>query len=66
MNRLCFLDRVARHRLVHLGCWVHVRRYFVIAEDSVPKAVRTPDLLATRFIKPFGKLFAGKRPGNPS
>ncbi|GAU06795.1 hypothetical protein BSLA_03r0875 [Burkholderia stabilis] len=37
---------------------MHVRRYFVKAEDSVPKAARTPDLLATRFIKLIGKLFA--------
>ncbi|WP_432757080.1 IS66 family transposase [Burkholderia glumae] len=48
------------HQLVHLGCWVHVRRYFVKAEDSVPKAARAPDLLATRFIKLIGKLFAAE------
>ncbi|KUY87064.1 transposase [Burkholderia cepacia] len=53
-------DIAQRHRLVHLGCWVHVRRYFVKAEDSVPKAARTPDLLATRFIKLIGKLFAAE------
>ena len=53
-------DIARRHRLVHLGCWVHARRYFVKAEDSVPKAVRTPDLLATRFIKLIGKLFAAE------
>ena len=49
-----------RYQLVHLGCWVHARRYFVKAEDNVPKAARTPDLLATRFIKLIGKLFAAE------
>ncbi|MGY4725806.1 IS66 family transposase [Burkholderia pyrrocinia] len=53
-------DIAQRHQLVHLGCWVHVRRYFVKAEDSVPKAARTPDLLATRFIKLIGKLFTAE------
>jgi transposase len=53
-------DIAERHQLVHLGCWVHVRRYFVKAEDSVPKKARTPDLLATRFIKLIGKLFAAE------
>jgi hypothetical protein len=53
-------DIARRHQLVHLGCWVHLRRYFVKAEDSVPKAARTPDLLATRFIKLIGKLFAAE------
>ncbi|CAM2157891.1 transposase [Paraburkholderia tropica] len=54
-------DIARHHQLVHLGCWVHVRRYFVKAEDSVPKAARTPDLLATRFIKLIGKLFAAEK-----
>jgi len=53
-------DIAQRHQLVHLGCWVHVRRYFIKAEDSVPKAARTPDLLATRFIKLIGRLFAAE------
>ncbi|MBU9337253.1 IS66 family transposase [Burkholderia multivorans] len=52
-----------RHQLVHLGCWVHVRRYFVKAEDNVPKAARTADLLATRFIRLIGKLFAAEARG---
>jgi len=47
-----------RYQLVHLGCWVHARRYFIKAEENVPKAGRSPDLLATRFIKLIGKLFA--------
>jgi hypothetical protein len=49
-----------RYQLVHLGCWVHCRRYFVKAEDNVPKAARSSDLLATRFIKLIGKLFAAE------
>lgn len=53
-------DIARRHQLVHLGCWVHLRRYFIKAEDSVPKAARTPDLLATRFLKLIGKLFAAE------
>ncbi|WP_429500645.1 IS66 family transposase (plasmid) [Robbsia andropogonis] len=48
------------HQLVHLGCWSHVRRGFVKAEQSVPKAARSPDLLATRFIALIGKLFAAE------
>ncbi|MCM2496152.1 IS66 family transposase, partial [Burkholderia glumae] len=32
------------HQLVHLGCWAHVRRGFIKAEESVPKAARSPDL----------------------
>jgi transposase len=53
-------DIAQRYQLEHLGCWVHLRRYFVKAEESVPKAARTPDLLATRFIKLIGKLFAAE------
>jgi len=54
-------DRIANdHQLIHLGCWTHVRRGFVKAEDSVPKAARTPDLLATRFIRLIGKLYAAE------
>lgn len=49
-----------QYQLVHLGCLVHARRYFVKAEDNVPKAARSPDLLATRFIKLIGKLFAAE------
>ena len=48
------------HQLIHLGCWTHVRRGFVKAEESVPKAARTPDLLTTRFIGLIGKLYAAE------
>lgn len=53
-------DIARRYQLVHLGCWVHARRYFVKAEENVPKAARPPDLLATRFITLIGKLFAAE------
>lgn len=46
------------HQLLHLGCWAHVRRGFIKAEETVPKAARTPDLLATRFVGLIAKLFA--------
>ncbi|MGF6932003.1 hypothetical protein OKW41_001142 [Paraburkholderia sp. UCT70] len=45
---------------MHLGCWAHARRYLVKAEDNVPKAARSADLLATRFINLIGKLFAAE------
>lgn len=48
------------HQLVHLGCWAHVRRGFIKAEESVPKAARSPDLLATRFVVLIGKMFAAE------
>ena len=38
----------------------HVRRGFIKAEESVPKAARSPDLLATRFVVLIGKLFAAE------
>ena len=45
------------HGLTHLGCCVHMRRPFVEAEEAIPKAARSPDQLATRFIKLIGKLY---------
>jgi transposase len=48
------------HDLVHLGCWAHARRLFIRAEESVPKAARTPELLATRFIGLTRRLFAAE------
>ena len=35
----------------------HARRPLVKAEDAIPKAARSPDQLATRFIKLIGKLY---------
>lgn len=48
------------NQLNHLGCWAHARRGFIKAEDAVPKALRTPQLTATRFVKLIGKLFAAE------
>ena len=45
------------HGLTHLGCWAHVRRPFIEAEEAIPKAARTPDQLATRFIRLIAKLY---------
>src|SRR6478609_8281402 len=47
----------ADHGLTHLGCWVHARRPFIKAEEAIPKAARSPDQLATRFVKLIGKLY---------
>jgi len=45
------------HRLVHLGCWTHCRRYFHEALQALPKERRGPDQLAARFIALIGKLY---------
>jgi transposase len=45
------------HGLTHLGCWAHARRPFIEAEEAIPKAARTPDQLATRFIRLIAKLY---------
>ncbi|SEK15196.1 IS66 C-terminal element [Paraburkholderia tropica] len=37
-----------------------MRRGFIKAGESVPKAARSPDLLATRFVALIGKLFAAE------
>lgn len=51
-------DTVAEsHRLVHLGCWTHCRRYFLDALQALPKDQRGPDQLAARFIALIGKLY---------
>ena len=44
--------------LVHLGCWAHVRRYFVEAEAVLPKDARNPAQPATQFIAAIGELYA--------
>ena len=48
------------NQLVHLGCWAHARRGFIKAEEAVPKAARTPQLMATRFVKLIARLFAAE------
>lgn len=48
------------YQLVHLGCWSHARRYFIKAEDAIPKAARSPDQLPTRFVRLIAKLYAAE------
>lgn len=43
--------------LTHLGCWVHARQPFIKAEESIPKAARSPNQLASRFVRLIGKLY---------
>ena len=44
--------------LVHLGCWAHVRRRFVEAEDLVPKTARSATHPATVIRALIGELYA--------
>jgi transposase/outer membrane murein-binding lipoprotein Lpp len=46
------------HGLTHLGCWAHCRRYFVEAEDVIPKKARGPDQPAAQFIAAIAELYA--------
>lgn len=46
-----------QHRLVHLGCWAHCRRYFNDALQALPKDKRGPEQLPTRFIALIGRLY---------
>jgi transposase len=46
-----------QHRLVHLGCWAHCRRYFNDALQALPKDKRGPEQLAARFIELIGRLY---------
>jgi transposase len=51
-------DAVAeKHRLVHLACWTHCRRYFHEALQALPKDKRGADQLPARFIELIGKLY---------
>lgn len=45
------------YALVHLGCWAHARRRFVEAEAALPKASRTPEQPAAKFIAAIGALY---------
>ena len=52
-------DKIAHaHKLVHLGCWAHARRYMVDALQVLPKNARTPDQPAAQFIELIAKLYA--------
>jgi transposase len=51
-------DAIAQqHRLVHLGCWTHCRRYFIEALQALPKDQRGPEQLPSRFIALIGQLY---------
>ena len=51
-------DTVAEtHQLVHIGCWIHCRRYFHEALQALPKDKRGPGQLAARFIALIGRLY---------
>jgi hypothetical protein len=46
-----------QHRLVHLGCWAHCRRYFNDALQALPKDKRGPEQLPARFIALIARLY---------
>ncbi len=46
-----------QHRLVHLGCWAHCRRYFNDALQALPKDKRGPEQLPAQFIELIGQLY---------
>jgi transposase len=51
-------NEVARSNgMVHLGCWAHARRYFIEAEQVLPKEQRAAHPV-TGFITRIGQLFA--------
>ena len=51
-------SKIARaHRLVHLGCWAHARRYFHDAVQALPKNSRGPQQVAVRFIDLIANLY---------
>ena len=45
------------HRLVHLGCWAHCRRYFNDALQVLPKNKRGADQLPAQFIELIAKMY---------
>lgn len=51
-------NEVARtNELMHLGCWIHARRYLVEAKQSIPKE-RHADHPMIGLITRIGRLFA--------
>lgn len=46
-----------RHRLVHLGCWAHCRRYFHEALQALPKDKRGAEELPGHFMELIGQLY---------
>jgi transposase len=54
-------DLIAKKNgLVHLGCWSHARRYFVEAEEVLPKEARGMHQPAKQFLHLIGKLYAAE------
>ncbi len=54
-------DLIAKKNgLIHLGCWSHVRRGFVQAQEVLPKEAHGMHQPATQFIHLIGKLYAGE------
>ncbi|CAJ3526997.1 IS66 family transposase [Burkholderia pseudomallei] len=51
-------DVADNNQLVHLGCWAHARRYFIEAEETLPKAERGRNHPVSEFIRLIGQLFA--------
>ena len=51
------------HRLVHLGCWAHCRRYFHEALQALPKNKRGADQLAAQFMELIAKLYRAEAQG---
>lgn len=52
-------NRIAEaNGLVHLGCWAHCRRYFIEAEEVIPKQARGSEQTATQFIAAIAELYA--------
>ena len=49
------------HGLIHLGCWAHARRRFIEAEAALPKSMRSPDQLASRFIRHIARLYGAEK-----
>ena len=51
-------DKVAQaDKLVHLGCWAHLRRYVYDAEQALPKAKRGTDQVAVQLLDLIGQLY---------
>ena len=51
-------DAVAeKHKLVHLACWAHCRRYFLDALQALPKDKRGMDQLPRQFLELIGQLY---------
>lgn len=51
-------EEIARtHRLTHLACWAHCRRYWMEALQALPKAARTREQPAAQALELIAKLY---------